>query len=204
MPSRNIIKIDIPDSYYHIYARGINKRKIFNDDNDYRYFINLLRRYLSSEDIRNKNGVSYLKLFDYLEVLAYCQMQNHFHLLVYQIHEGAMSQLMRSVMTSYSIYFNRKYKRRGPLFESRYKASRINSDDYLMHISRYIHLNPNDWQNHPHSSIHYYESGEEGDWLKSGKILDLFSSPAVYMDFMYDYKSVRDELEVIKHELAGY
>ena len=69
-------------------------------------------------------------------------MPNHIHLLVYQHQPQAMAQFMRSVLTSYSRYFNKRYKRSGSLFESRYKASLISDDAYLEHISRYIHLNP--------------------------------------------------------------
>lgn len=203
MPSRNVLKVDIPESYYHVYVRGASRQAIFLDNDDYGYFLSLFRRYLAKNEITDRDGVPYAKLFDAVEVLAYCLMGNHFHLLVYQHEQGAMQRLMRGVMTAYSIYFNKKYDRSGGLFESRYKASRISSDEYLLHISRYIHLNPDEWSDYPYSSLRIYK-GEVSDWVHPEKILALFPSRAAYLEFVADYKDIRDELETIKHELAGY
>lgn len=203
MPSRNVLKIDVPDSYYHVYARGASRKAIFLEDDDYVYFLGLFHRYLSHDEVTDKNGVPYDKLHDDVVLLAYCLMGNHFHLLIYQKEEGAMQRLMRGVMTSYSRYFNKKYDQSGSLFESRYKASRISSDEYLMHISRYIHLNPNRWKNYPYSSIGYYLGDMSPDWLHVEKILGLFSSSNAYTEFVDDYKDIRDVYESIKHELAS-
>ena len=140
MPSRNVLKIDVAEQYYHVYARGASRQNIFLEPVDYEVYLKLFRRYLSSEEIRDSAGIPYTKLHESIELLCYCLMPNHFHLLVYQIDEGAMQRLMRGVMTAYSRYFNKKYQRSGSLFESRYKASLITSDTYLFHVSRYIHL----------------------------------------------------------------
>lgn len=204
MPSRNTVKIDLPDSYYHVYARGASRLPIFLEDEDYEYFLSLFQRYLSDEEVKDSAGVPYEKLRDRIELNAYCLMNNHFHLLVYQKEQGAMTRLMRGVMTAYSRYLNKKYGKSGSVFESRYKASRISSDEYLMHISRYIHLNPDGWQTYPYSSLQFYEKKEAVEWVKPGRILDLFSSPQNYKNFVADYKATRDELEAIKHELADY
>ena len=200
--SRNVLKIDVPDSYYHIYARGGSRRPIYLDDQDYRVFERLLQRYLSHEETRNSAGVPYDKLYDSIQLLAYCQMPNHFHLLVYQKNEHAMVRLMRGVMTAYSRYFNKKYERTGALFESRYKAVRVTSDSYLLHISRYIHLNPEEWVNYPYSSLFAYEDpGLAPDWLELKPILDLFSE-GTYLDFVADYEDAKQQLKAIKDELA--
>ena len=203
MPSRNILKIDIPDSYYHIYARGASKKPIFCEDSDYRVFLELFRRYLADEEIKDSAGIPYKKLYDDIELLCYCLMGNHFHLLVYQIHEGAMPRLMRGVMTAYSRYFNKKYSQSGALFESRYKASRISSDPYLMHITRYIHLNPSDWREYPYSSLWYYTGGDAPDWLNERRILELFSDRTEYAEFVEEYEGISESLELIKHQLAS-
>lgn len=203
MPSRNVLKIDISDSYYHIYARGASRQKVFVDKTDYHVFLDLFRRYLSEEEIKDSAGIPYLKLYEDIELLGYCLMPNHFHLLVYQVNEHAMQRLMRGVMTAYSRYFNKKYKRSGSLFESRYKASRIDSDPYLMHISRYIHLNPKSWQDYPYSSLKYYLNGHDEDWLQESRIIELFKSRKEYAEFVADYESVKESLEMIKYELAG-
>ncbi len=203
MPSRNVLKIDVPDSYYHIYARGASRHEIFLEASDYYVFLELFRRYLSMEEIRDSAGMPYAKLYEDIELLCYCLMPNHFHLLVYQVNEGAMQRLMRGVMTGYSRYFNKKYKRSGSLFESRYKASMIMSDAYLMHITRYIHLNPKQWRNYPYSSLQYYLDPNMEDWLEETRILELFPSRAAYGEFMADYEAVKESLALIKYELAG-
>jgi putative transposase len=202
MPSRNILKVDVPDSYYHVYARGHAKSKIFQDDEDYEMFLSLFERHLSEKPATNTLGRPYPHLKDGVELLCYCLISNHFHLLVYQQSEGAMSKLMRSVMTGYSMYFNKKYGLSGSLFESRYKASRISSDPYLMHISRYIHLNPKDWMAYPYSSIHSYYLGAP-EWLHPERVIELFdSSLPIYADFLNDYANYKESLELIRNELA--
>ena len=203
MSSRNVLKVDVPDSYYHVYARGASRKPIFRSNDDYSYFLGLFVRYLSRDEVRDKNGVPYTKLHDGIELLAFCLMQNHFHLLIYQKNEHAMQRLMRGIMTSYSRYFNKKYDQSGSLFESRYKASRISTDEYLMHVSRYIHLNPDKWKSYPYSSIKYYDGEEKPDWISPERILELFSSRHTYMEFVADYKDIRDVYEEIKHELAN-
>lgn len=196
------MKVDIHESYYHVYARGVNKGEIFRDDSDYNYFVSVCRRYLSAEDIRNSAGISYDKLYENVQVLCYCLMPNHFHLLLYQVEPRSMERLMRGIMTAYSMYFNRKYKRRGPLFESRYKASRIDSDAYLEHITRYIHLNPRAWRTWPYSSLADYLGQSKSDWVQPGPILELFDSRADYRQFVGDYEAAKRELDSLKHQLA--
>lgn len=202
MASRNIIKIDAEQSYYHIYARGTNKQPIFLEQGDYEFFIGLFARYLSNSPLKSPTGTPYPHYAAEIELLVYCLMPNHFHCLIYQVEKGAMTSFMRSLMTSYSIYFNRKYKRSGPLFESRYKASHISTQTYIEHISRYIHLNPRYWQRYPYSSFRFYSNGDEPEWLKSMKIVDMFSNRKGYKQFVKDYEQHKMMLEKIKHELA--
>jgi putative transposase len=185
MPSRNVIKINVSDSYYHAYTRGASKQQIFLDDADYNFFLSLFERYLSKEKHLN---VTYQKLNDSVEVLAYCLMPNHFHLLLYQIDKVGMSKLMHGIMTSYSRYFNNKYGRSGPLFESRYKASRISSEAYLLHISRYIHLNPSDWMDYPYSSLRTYFYNDMPDWMNKKHIAQIYGSAVEYHKFLEDYR----------------
>lgn len=203
MPVRNTLKIDIEDTYYHIYARGHSRRKIFKDDKDFEYFTNLFARHLSENEATDKSGRRYPHLRAQIELLCYCLMSNHFHILIYQVEKGAMTRLMRAIMTSYSCYYNKKYKSSGSLFDSRYKASMVTSDGYLMHISRYIHLNPGDWQAYPYSSIHAYFGIFKPDWLQPEKIIDLFGSTPIYADFLDDYADYKKSLDEIKPELAN-
>lgn len=204
MPSRNVIKIDIPDSYYHVYARGASHREIFYEDEDYRYFLSLFARYLSVDERHDSAGRVYAHLSDQLELLSFCLMPNHFHLLLYQHDERMVSTLMRGVMTSYSHYFNKKYDRTGSMFESRYKSSRISSDEYLLHISRYIHLNHKDWRTWQHSSYPYFvDDSKAPERLTPSRVLELFYSREKYLEFVADYEDSQRTQDIIRHELAN-
>jgi putative transposase len=202
VPSRNILKQDAADSYYHVYVRGVNRQRIFRDDNDFVKFLRLFERYLSLEEAKNSVGISFPNYCNRLDLLSFCLMPNHIHLLVYQHQMGAMTQFMRSILTSYSMYYNKKYKRRGPLFESRYKASLISDDAYLEHITRYIHLNPKHWRQYEYSSLPYYLQQISDEWIKPERILEQFDTPAEYLAFLNDYVQQKELLDILKHELA--
>lgn len=202
MPSRNILKEHASESFYHVYARGINKLPLFLCDNDFSHFISLFERYLSDDEMINKNGGLYPSFIGQIEILAYCLKSNHFHILLYQLDVPYLEKFMRSVMTSYSRYFNLKYKRTGPVFESRYKAVRIDNNDYLQHISRYIHLNPANWRTYKYSSCRYYLNGGAPDWLNPRIILEQFGSTNKYEEFVADYEEMHDTLGALKDQLA--
>ena len=204
MPSRNILKIDVPDSYYHLYARGRGRQKVYRDHEDYVAFLSLFHRYLSISAVTDSTGRAYAHMRTQIELLTYCLMPNHFHILVYQRDSGAMTRLMRSVMSSYTRYYNLKYESSGPIFESTYKASRVSDDNYLLHISRYIHLNPADWDMYDYSSYQYYRDDNHPEWLQPERILELFKSRDTYMKFVKDYEENKLLLDSIKHELADY
>jgi len=203
MPRRNVIKQDVPFSFQHVYARGHSRHKIFQDEQDYITFLTLLQRYLSAEEAKDAYGVSYPNFYNKVELLAYCLMPNHIHLLVYQHQTGAMAQFMQSLLTSYSRYFNKKYKRSGSLFESRYKASMISDESYLEHISRYIHLNPRHWQDYEYSSLPYYLQRDEVSWIRPKRILEIFRTPEAYYEFVSDYVENKKMLDILKQELAS-
>lgn len=114
------------DGIYHIIERGNEKKDIFHDDADRIKFLKILQR--------NKEKYAY-------KVYAYCLMSNHVHLLIGS-NGSDISQVMKSINVSYVIYFNRKHNRCGHLFQDRFKSEYIDSDNYLLEASRYIHLNP--------------------------------------------------------------
>lgn len=201
MPSKNTAKIYAPNAYYHIYNRGVEKRSIFIDNEDYAVFLNLLKRYLSNEPARDKNGREYPWLHKDLQLLAFCLMPNHFHLLIYQQEPNTMTKLLQGVATSYTIYFNKKYKRVGHLFQGRFKASMITTDSYLQHISRYIHLNPKDYLNWEFSSLDYYIGNKNAEWMAPKLILDIIPR-SEYIGFLKDYEDHKQMLDEIKYELA--
>jgi putative transposase len=176
---------------------------IFLDDQDFTFFISLFRRYLSNKTTTTNWRTKYTNYSQEISLNAYCLMKNHVHILIeQQENPHAITSFMKSIMTSYSMYFNKKYGRRGPVFESRYKANIINKENYFEHISRYIHLNPKKWQNYPYSSIDYYTGKKRADWLNTSDILEMFDSSAAYLEFLNDYKDHKETLDEIKWELA--
>lgn len=203
MPGRNVLKIDIEKSFYHVYIRGHYDQEVFRDDEDYNYFLDLFGRYLSLKPRKDQYKKQYQHLRGDIEMLGYCLMPSYLHLLVYQEEVGAMSNLMKGTLTAYSRYFNKKYQLSGGLFESRYKASRISSKRNLLHISRYIHTVPGNWQAHPYTSIHAYFGVGRHEWLQEEKLTQLFPSLPHYADFLDDRKGYQKSLPYIQHELAN-
>jgi len=144
MPKKNCLKEYEENGYYHVYNRGVEKRKIFLDEQDYAVFLSYLKFYLSPPD-DDSTIFSSNKLKNYyglVDLLCYCLMPNHFHLLIRQTDLMVMAELMRSLLTRYSKYFNKKYRRVGSLFESRYKAVQVLTEEQLVYLSKYIHRNP--------------------------------------------------------------
>lgn len=190
------------DSYYHVYNRGVEKRPIFLEDNDYAAFLNLLKRHLSPEISHDNRGLPYETYAERVELLAFCLMPNHFHLLFYLKKDTqAITELIRKVSGAYTSYFNKKYSRVGHLFQGVYKASRISSDMYLQHISRYIHLNPKNYKSWRYSSWPYYANGWKANWVKPDKILEIFAGTD-YGEFVNDYEVDKDLIDELKYELA--
>ena len=204
MPSRNTIKEYRENSFYHIYNRGVEKRCIFQDDQDYVIFLHLLKYFLSpgQKDIIHplvglqgyqvKRPRPMTTLFGQVEIHAFCLMPNHFHLLIRQILNRGMAELMQKILTTYSIYFNKRYERVGHLFQGVYKAVLVDKDDYLLYVTRYIHENPlelsgmtrSDLVNYPYSSYAYYLKEKHADWLKTDYILNFFNEKQTYQEFV--------------------
>lgn len=200
MPSKNIEKIYQDESFYHIYNRGVNKQIIFFDNDDHAVFLNLLKRYLDNNPTKDNKNREYEWLYERLELLAFCLMPNHFHLLIYQHDMEAMKKLMSGLCTAYSRYFNKKYDRVGPVFQSRYKASLILKDNYLLHISRYIHLNPKNYSEFEYSSLPYYLGRKNASWVRPDRILNMFDGD--YEKFVRDYNEHKKHIDEIKSEFA--
>lgn len=204
MPGRNIVKQYQSDSFYHIYNRGLNRGDIFQDAEDYHYYEWLLDRTLSPKQQLDSRGRPFTWLRDQVALNAYCLMPNHFHLLTYQTSERAISKLMQTLGTAYTTYANKKYTRRGPLFENLYRAVLITHDEQLMHITRYIHLNHWEYKTWPHSSYHDYiaKPGEARPLLDTSPILELFEGQSKYKVFVQDYEALQREHEILKKQLA--
>jgi len=185
MPQRNSIKTYVQDGYYHLYNRGVGKQDIFQDAEDYRVFLNILKDTLlpltkdKGATLKSYKSNAYQRknFNEQIELLVYALLPNHFHLLVHQVVPRIIDQFMRSIGTRYSMYFNKKYKRNGSLFQGIYKASLIFDEPYLLHLSRYIHRNPlsytEDLQN-AYSSYGEYLGFRKTEWIKPALILSFF------------------------------
>lgn len=212
MPSRNLLRIEADGCHYHVYNRGVEKRIIYEDVQDYRVFLNYLKEYLSPPPDLNKisktftlQGFSFQGIphqpknyYQKVELLTYCLMPNHFHLLLYQDAKNDIEKFMRSLSTRYSMYFNKKYDRVGSLFQGPYKSALVGDELYFLHLSRYIHLNPLEYTNDlisAYSSYAEYLGLRKTSWIHPGKILSYFGSAGkdfikqkTYKEFVEKYK----------------
>jgi len=191
MPAKNSVKIYVENGYYHVYNRGVEKRDIFLQPNDYKVFLHCLKQaLLPPEKIRvpsqevSFKGQTFKGIprppknyYGQIELLAYTLMPNHFHLLLHQIQNRCMDQFMQSILTRYTMYFNKTKKRIGGLFQGRYKAINVTEEPYLLHLSRYIHRNASsltknltEW----YSSYSDYLGLTKTEWLKPELILESF------------------------------
>lgn len=205
MPSKNSIKIYAEDSYYHIYNRGVEKRLIFQDTQDYGVFLSYLKEYLTPKnelELRQKlsdPNTSYkekdkiLKLlrmnnfYGEITLLAYCLMPNHFHFFIKQKSALSIDKFMQSLCTRYTMYFNRKYKRVGSLSQAVYKAVLVETEEQFIYLSKYIHKQAlalqgalqgetlQGWEEKQPCSFAEYLGFRKTSWVGSQEVLDYFS-----------------------------
>lgn len=173
--------------YYHIYNRGNSKQKIFQDKEDYEYFLKLLYIANGEEKFRFKfleGDVYESKRGNQLVAIgSYVLMPNHFHILITEIEEGGISKFMHKISSGYSHYYNKKYERTGSLFEGKFKSEHANNDRYLKYLFSYINLNP----------VKLIQK----DWKEKGvkdkqKVLDFLLN--------YKYSSYRDYIDINRQE----
>lgn len=180
----------ITQGYYHIYNRGVEKKDIFLDKRDHLRFLEALDFYRKSPQpmklsdyrrgvIKYKRQESQIEL---VRIFVYCLMPNHFHLLISQLVEGGITQFLRKLSDSYARYFNTKYQRVGPLFQGSFKAKLIETDEYLLQLSKYIHRNAfllKKWegkkQTYPYSSYNFYLTQEKHPFCDLEFISSYFS-----------------------------
>jgi len=137
--------------YYHVYNRGTDERLVFLDEEDYQRFLtgvdefndirsipNLFRKRSTLQNIPRNQETRLV------EIICYCLMPNHYHFIIKVVREGGLSKFIQKLGTGYTKYFNIKYQRSGVLFQGKYKSIHIEHSSYLLHLSRYIHLNPLD------------------------------------------------------------
>lgn len=137
--------------YYHVFNRGVDKRITFSDTRDYERFLYLVFACNDTKPLLNSQfyyrGLTSIEIYPrerehIVDVLCFCLMPNHFHLLLHERVENGISRFMQKLSTGYTMYFNTRYKRSGSLFQGTFKACHIDQEAYLLHIATYIHINP--------------------------------------------------------------
>lgn len=139
----------VSDSIYHVFNRGVEKRRVFMDEHDYSRFVNNLAIFNDARAVLNaKYRIKEIKSIDnrepLIDILAFCLMPNHFHLLLRQKEDNGISKFMNKIGVGYTNYFNLKYERVGPLFQGAFKSILIDKEPQFLYIPYYIHLNPLD------------------------------------------------------------
>ncbi|MBI5358280.1 transposase [Candidatus Amesbacteria bacterium] len=207
-------------SYYHVFNRGVNKLEIYSSNRDYRQAL------LSMDYYRFVKPVMKLSKFKELiatsqstiitsqlnanttlvDILCFVLMPNHFHFLLKQNTDNGISRFISQFSNSYTRYYNTAHNRSGHLFQGQFKAVEIESEEQLVHVSRYIHLNPLvsglstkntlsdfQWSSYKDYLIH------KSYYVQSTDILAIFKSSKNYESFVLDHSDYARELELIKH-----
>lgn len=180
MPQKNVAKQYVANNYYHVYNHAVSNEMPMNNDSDKQLFLKLLARYLGDRTQRDQRGMYYPNLNSKLKLLAFCLLPNHFHLLFYLEKNDGITDLMRRVITAFAKIKNKEQGRRGTLFETTFKAAKIDNEMYLTHISRYIHLNPldigMDYSKYNYSSYLDYVNEKRFPWLNNEILMSMFGN----------------------------
>lgn len=211
MPARFIPFVN--GQTYHVYNRGVEKRRIFENRRTHSRFLQTAQYYqLEGPKPKFSNFIK-RKLFKpdpnkkIVEILSYCLMPNHFHFLIKQLKDGGVSEFISKLTNSYTKFYNIKFNRVGPLLQGQFKAVLIESDEQLVHVSRYIHLNPlvsylvKDLDQYEWSSYKEYIGTRNNGICTKEDILDSFKTFQSYKLFVLDQASYATDLERMKHKL---
>ena len=170
--------------YYHIFNRGVNSKIVFLNNDNYLFFLRKVEKYI----------------FPYFDILSYCLMENHFHLILrakdiiefqdkkfkekgLHSEDAVYSKSIAKLISSYTQAFNKVYQRSGALFESPFKRIKIDSEEYLRNLILYVHQNPNDFENYRFSSYRAIIS-QSATKIQRQEVLDIFGDKENYI-FMH-------------------
>ncbi len=208
------------DYVYHLFNRGVERRTIFSIPRDHERFVALLEYYRFHRVPKSYSHYLLLPLGDRaayrqkleslpvaVEILAFCLMPNHFHLVVKQTMDGGIHRFLSNIANGYAKYVNTKYHRVGPLYQGPFKAVRVETDDHLVHLSRYLHLNPvvsgmmnmKELASYPWSSFPDYLGKTDRPFINARAVRDHFKDAGEYRDFVSDHVGYAKELEKVKH-----
>ena len=216
MPSKYLQRDFKPNTYHHIVNRGGFKQKIFRQLEDYQVFLDILRYYLRYPNLSPLSRLSHLKLEKANKskkqlskpypLQAYCLMPNHFHLLLFQKKSSpTLTNLMQKITVTYAMYFQYKYQHSGALFQGRFRSIKVSSDQQLLYLTKYIHLNPQKTvgtvpTDYLYSSLKDYLLLNKNlkDWLYSKTILNKFypNSPNPQKDYLDFLTNTKDDSQL--------
>ncbi len=214
----------ITKEIYHVFNRATGSDIIFNNKYDYKHFLQLIEYYQYDNTPYRFSFLKRLKkeekkaLINRLikekklrvSIIAYCLMPNHFHLLLKQKKENGIIKFMQQLQNSHASFFNKKNQRKGSLFGNRFKTVRVESNPQLLHVSRYIHLNPyssyivRDYKtllSYPYSSLPEYLDQRPSSLCEKNIVLKQFSKTNNYKKFILNNADYQRSLEKIKHKL---
>lgn len=201
----------VNDEVYHIFNRGVAKLPIFKDKRDYNRFLETIYYYQFQgpkpqfSQLKRFRDFNFEKNKRIVEIICYCLMSNHYHFMIKQLHDNGISEFINKVSNSYTKYFNKRHDRVGPLLQGQFKAVRVESNEQLIHLSRYIHLNPvvsfliKDLKKYFYSSYPAFIDLQQDKICNKGLVLSMFKTPKLYEMFVLDQQDYAKELEQIKH-----
>jgi putative transposase len=186
-----------PREIYHIYNRGVDKMEIFRDDEDFKIFLLRLEENLFPERSERNNFSKKEKRRKLLppnsfDLICYCLMPNHFHIIIQQLGNTPVNKLVSKICTSYSMYFNKKYGRVGALFQDQFKAVLIEDNEQLLWASFYVHKNPleaglvDEICDYKWNSFFDYKNGSTEPLCKESIILKQFKSRSNFVSHFYE------------------
>lgn len=196
---------------YHVFNRGVAKLPIFYDKRDYNHLLEVIYYYQFQGPKPKFSQLKQLKDFNFernkkiVEILCYCLMPNHYHFLIRQLEDNGLSEFISKLSNSYTKYFNIRHERVGPLLQGQFKAKRIEDDEQLIHVSRYIHLNPlkaflvKGLKTYQWSSYPSFIGITEDKVCAKGFIASMFKSSVDYEKFVLDYADYQNDLDQIEH-----
>jgi putative transposase len=182
------------NEYYHIYNRGVDKRKIFTGARDYSRFIKNLEEFNTTDPNWKKTAAEFqglaLNKKPLVEIIAYCLNPNHYHLILKQVKEKGITEFMQRIGTGYTMYFNKKSKRTGSLFQGTFKTVHIDSNEYLLYLSAYINHNyfihgysKDKNEIYQYSSLPDFLKTRKQKWLNPKIVTKQFKNPQDYHKF---------------------
>lgn len=218
MPKRKVVFAN--NEYYHIYNRSTGAIPIFNSNKilnrvlsliDYYRYPQKLRysKYKTlTKDVKNEYEYNFRKTAPMLEIYSFAIMPNHYHFLLRQNTDDGVIRYISNLQNSFAKYFNLRNKRFGSVFQGPFKAKRIEKDNYLLHLSRYIHLNPvtsflikiEELDNYSWTSFSYYLNREKdkNHLINSSFIIKMVGSREKYKGFVYNQADYQKKLGKIK------